>query len=154
MPKNRTESALIKNLINNQIATEIHAKKDIVLRSIFLRRIEMPNAANMKTRGRVRSKMKEVSGTFLVGRSEKGVKIEDVTRSTLLLRVGSAFFDCSRVELKGFSIDFQLSIPNQMAPAMNMIPKIVRMFLVKKDSIFFCCSLFGRSSSLGRLEYL
>ena len=154
MPKNRTESAEIKNLINSQTTIETLARKDNVLRSKFLRRIEIPNDARMKTRGRIRNKMKEVSLAYLVGWSGAGLKIKVVIELTVLLNGRSTFFDFSTDTPKGFSTDFKLTIPNQIAPAMKIIPKMARMFLVKKDSIFFCCSLFGMSSSRGRLEYL
>jgi hypothetical protein len=107
----------------------------------------------MKTKGRISNKMKEVSGAAFVVLRGEGVKIEEVTKLPLLPTVSSAFFDVSKDKPIGFPIDFQLSIPNQIAPTIKTSPKTVRMFLVKKDSIFFCCSLFGLSSSRGRLEY-
>jgi hypothetical protein len=145
---------VLKKFINNQHPTRSQVTKDIVFSRIFFLRIEMTKVVRMKTRENIRREITVPSIVFLFEFSGVGESMEDVYELILLVIEGSAVFDFSMERAAESSIDFQVPIANQMAPAIKTIPKIVRMFLVKKDSNFFCFSLFGVSSRRGRLEYL
>jgi hypothetical protein len=108
----------------------------------------------MKTKEKTRMKMTGESEAFQVDLSGTGLRMEEVSELILPDMDCSTFFDFSSERTTEFCIEFHVPIANQIAPPIKIIPKIVRMFLVKNDSIFFCRSLFGLSSSRGRLEYL
>jgi hypothetical protein len=121
---------------------------------IFFCRIEILIAAKIKTSEKTRIKMKEVLTVLVVGFNFSDKRIDDLSDKALLVIDCSTFLDFSKVVTVEIPIDLHVPIPNQIAPARNIIAKIERMFFMKKVSIFCRCCLLGSSSSRCLLVFL
>ena len=127
---------MLKNWIINQDANKIQAAKDMVFNKIFLRRIEIPNVARIKISANPMIKMNEAPYTCLVDCNGAGINAEEVSELILPVMDCSTFFVFSKDSVKEVSMEFQVIIANQTAPAIKIIPKMERIFFVKNVSIF------------------
>ena len=97
------------------------------------------------------NKTSQLSGVLLVGKRGADSKIEDVIEK-LFVKESLTTLTCPASGKELLLLAFQVLKPNHKAPIMNMIPKKVSMFFVKKDSTLRLDFNLGKSSSRCRVS--